>query len=82
MNLRLKRTFFYLLTATVAGLLCVYFADVLSALGNLLPPVLFGLALVWSNRAYLRSKAAYVYMPLAFFLIYFLGYVSVVWLGW
>lgn len=81
MNSRLKRTFLFLMAATALGTLSVYYVEVISALGTLLPPVLFSLALVWSNRKYLQSDAAYVYVPVAFFLVYFLGYVSVLWLA-
>jgi hypothetical protein len=69
------------MAATMLGALGVYFTDVISTLGALLPPVLFSLALVLSNRPYLQSDAAYVYMPFAFFLIYFLGYGTVLWLA-
>lgn len=81
MNVRFKKTLLYLMAATVLGVLGVYFTDVISALGALLPPVFFSLALVLSNRPYLKSDAAYLYIPFTFFLIYFFGYGTVLWLA-
>jgi hypothetical protein len=69
------------MAATVLGAVGVYFTDVISALGALLPPVFFSLALVLSNRPYLQSDAAYVYIPFAFFLVYLFGYGTVLWLA-
>ena len=69
MNVRFKKTLLYLMAATVLGVLGVYFTDVISALGALLPPVFFSLALVLSNRPYLKSEAAYFYIPFTYCLI-------------
>ncbi|WP_342644751.1 hypothetical protein [Mucilaginibacter sp. CSA2-8R] len=74
LNLRQTKTLIYLLAATVLGALATYFSDDLSAMAALSPPVFFSLGLLLSNRPYLQSGAAYVYLPFAFFLLYFLGY--------
>jgi hypothetical protein len=83
MYYRRLSSFAYLILATFLGWLCGYLIEIgiKSIILFCLPPILFGLALSFSNKAYLKSNLNFIVIPLSFLFIYLYGTLPFSYLG-